>query len=252
MTNLSVNINKLATLRNSRGKNRPNLLEYTRVILDQGITSITVHPRPDERHIKRADVYSLAQLLRSTPEAVEFNIEGYPSVDFIKLVKEVKPTQCTLVPDPPEALTSNAGWDVYAHFDALSKVRKDLGDEIRLSLFINPFDYLNREEQTAKHLRDIGTHRIELYTEAYADAFGSSEQDEVLAVYKNFAFICYEYGLDINAGHDLDLNNLPLLLKEIPCIAEVSIGHALMSDALLWGLPETIARYQQAVSSNQF
>ncbi len=248
MTCLSVNINKIATLRNARGKNTPNLLQFTRRLLELGIASITVHPRPDQRHITRQDVYHIAALLaRQTTKNIEFNIEGYPSADFLALVNEIKPTQCTLVPDPPEALTSNAGWKLFGEEQFLNSIRALIPAQTRISLFMDPFDYRGEEKCLAALLASAKIDRVELYTEAYADGFGGPEQAALLQVYRQFAEACVQAGLKINAGHDLTSENLPALLDALPCLAEVSIGHALLSDALYWGIEETIRRYTKCL-----
>ena len=234
MTKLSVNINKIATLRNARGGNVPNVC---RVALDCerfGADGITVHPRPDERHIRYADVRELRPLL-----ATEFNIEGYPSPDFIRLVKEVKAHQVTLVPDPPEAVTSNAGWDTVKHLDFLTEVVTDFQQAgIRVSIFTDTD--LKNIEYAAK----TGTDRIELYTEPYAANYPLNKE-EAVAPFVAAAKAAKNLGLGINAGHDLSLENLAYLHSNIPWLAEVSIGHALISDALYLGLEKTIAEYKR-------
>lgn len=235
-TQLSVNVNKLATLRNSRGKNNPDVLKTTLDIIAYGAQGITVHPRPDERHIRRTDVYQIAKNI-----TVEFNIEGYPDPAFLALVKEVKPAQCTLVPDDPQVLTSNAGWQISKHADFLKSVVADLHQEnIRTSLFIDPYDLTAKEME---QLKGIGTDRIEFYTEKYADHFGTAEQAQVIAVYAQAAQSLHALGIEINAGHDLNLLNLRTFVQEVPYVKEVSIGHALICDALYFGLEETIQRY---------
>lgn len=249
MTQLSVNVNKLATLRNSRGKNTPNLLEFSERILTLGVMGLTVHPRPDGRHIRKNDVFELKQLIQrwqvKSPH-VEFNIEGYPSEDFMQLIEAVQPEQCTLVPDPPEALTSNAGWDLVKNFKQLCEVTHRLGKTCRTSLFVEPSEFNNEQ---ADALRNIKPHRIELYTEAYADAFGHNNCSEILELYKSTANIAKNHGIGVNAGHDLNQENLKLLIKTIPWIAEVSIGHALFCEALEQGLPTTIRSYQAILAS---
>jgi pyridoxine 5-phosphate synthase len=236
MTQLSVNVNKLATLRNSRGKNNPDVLKMTLDIISYGAQGITVHPRPDERHIRRKDVYDIAPKIN-----VEFNIEGYPDKDFLVLAKEIRPAQCTLVPDPPNVLTSNAGWNIEKNLDFLKKVVSVLQSYgIRTSLFVDPYTLSSHDIEL---LKVIGTNRVELYTEAYAQNYGTSKEGEVLAVYKKAAAAINQLGIDLNAGHDLSLENLSAFVKAIPAIKEVSIGHALICDALYFGLKETIARY---------
>jgi pyridoxine 5-phosphate synthase len=236
MTKLSVNVNKLATLRNSRGKNNPDVLKTTLDIISYGAQGITVHPRPDERHIRKTDVYDIARNIN-----VEFNIEGYPDKDFLALVKDVKPAQCTLVPDPPHVLTSNAGWQIEENVDFLTQVVNELQDVgIRTSLFICPFHLSLKEIEL---LQIIGTDRIELYTEDYANNYGTEASAQTLARYQQVANAVNEIGIALNAGHDLSLVNLQYFVKEIPTIEEVSIGHALICDALTYGLQETIKRY---------
>lgn len=236
MTNLSVNVNKLATLRNSRGKNNPDLLKTVLDIIAYGAEGITVHPRPDGRHIRRQDVYDIASNIN-----VEFNIEGYPNKNFLELVKDVKPAQCTLVPDPPEALTSNAGWKIQENLDFLKKTVESLHESgIRTSLFIDPENITPKEIDL---LKIIGTDRVELYTESFANAFGTSDAERITGIYKRVAGNVAALNIGINAGHDLNLLNLRELITTIPSIAEVSIGHALICDALYFGLKETISRY---------
>jgi len=232
MTKLSVNINKIATIRNARGGNNPNVVQVAKDCERFGAQGITVHPRPDERHITRQDVYDLKKVV-----STEFNIEGYPDERFMAMVKEVKPEQATLVPDPPGVLTSNAGWDTVSHENFLKKVISELkAAGIRVSIFVAP--EIDMIEGAAK----VGTDRIELYTEMYASAY---EEDKVRAIadYKFAAARAKELGLGINAGHDLDLNNLAYLKQEIPFMDEVSIGHALICDALYLGLENTIQLY---------
>ncbi|MBA2650027.1 MAG: pyridoxine 5'-phosphate synthase [Legionella sp.] len=236
MTKLSVNVNKIATLRNSRGKNHPNLLQYTLDIIHFGAQGITVHPRPDGRHIQYADVYTIAHAID-----VEFNVEGFPDEVYLKLVQEVKPTQCTLVPDPPQTLTSNAGWALVDNQIFLKDTVRRLQDfGIRTALFVDPFTLTAKELDA---LAIIAPDRIELYTEAYADAFATDTVDEILNVYKTAAAHINQLGIALNAGHDLNLKNLRPFIQAIPNIQEVSIGHALISDALYFGLKETISRY---------
>ena len=232
MTKLSVNVNKIATLRNARGGNNPNLVKVALDAERFGAQGITVHPRPDERHITTQDVYDLKAAVTT-----EFNIEGYPDERYLKIVKEVKPEQATLVPDPPEALTSNAGWDTIKHKDFLTEVIAELKSEgIRTSIFAAP------DTAIIEGAAAIGTDRIELYTEMYATAYGQGPA-EAVADYKQAAERAKSLGLGVNAGHDLDLNNLKYLKQEIPFMDEVSIGHALVCDALYLGLENTIQLY---------
>ncbi|MCD8265197.1 MAG: pyridoxine 5'-phosphate synthase [Tannerellaceae bacterium] len=236
MTKLSVNINKVASIRNARGGNVPDVLKIAQDCEAYGAEGITVHPRPDERHIRYSDVYGLKLLIRT-----EFNIEGYPSDSFTKLVLEVKPTQVTLVPDAPDAITSNAGWDAKANFDLL----KDLVDiynnaGIRTSIFVGTD--LQNMEWAAK----TGTDRVELYTEPYA-TFYPAGKEQAAAPFIEAARHAKALGLGVNAGHDLSLENLAYLHQQIPWLAEVSIGHALICDALYYGLEKTIALYKDCL-----
>jgi pyridoxine 5-phosphate synthase len=239
MTKLSVNINKLATLRNARGGNNPDLILWAQKIEAFGAQGITVHPRPDERHIRRHDVLELKPVVKT-----EFNIEGYPSLDFLELIEEVQPEQCTLVPDPPHVLTSNAGWnlDNPKHLEVLTEMLPRLSQTSRVSVFVEP------ETMSHKHaskIKDLGASRVELYTEAFAK---EPEDNEVCAKYRICADQALEADLELNAGHDLDLINLPLLTKLIPEIKEVSIGHALICDALEYGMEQTIQKYLAALT----
>ena len=232
MTRLSVNINKIATLRNARGGNNPDLLQIARDCERYGAQGITVHPRPDERHITTEDAYSLKEVVTT-----EYNIEGYPDERFLKMMKEIKPEQATLVPDPPHVLTSNAGWDTVKNFDLLKEICQEIKAEgIRVSIFIEP------KAQLIEHAAKLGTDRIELYTEPYADRY-SENKTKAVANFKEAAQIAQKLGLGINAGHDLSLENLAYLKEEIPFLDEVSIGHALICDALYYGLENTIQMY---------
>ena len=236
MTRLSVNINKIALLRNSRGRDFPNLVEFAERLLELGCKGITVHPRPDERHITRRDVYDLADLLHNR-EDVEFNIEGYPSSEFLDLVLDTKPNQCTLVPDKPGQLTSDHGWDVPANQALLKNVLQRLREAgIRSSLFMEP------DKAAIGHAAAVGADRIELYTEAYAQDFTTPRSTRTWRRYRDAALHAHGLGLGINAGHDLDLSNLGRFL-EIPHILEVSIGHALVVESIRFGLPQVIDRY---------
>lgn len=237
MTKLSVNINKIATLRNSRGGDMPNVLKVALDCERFGADGITVHPRPDERHIKFADVHDLKPALTT-----EFNIEGYPSVQFIEMVCTIKPAQVTLVPDAPDAITSNAGWDTLKYKDFLKEIIKEFKKhQVRTSLFVNPV------VEEIKHAADTGTDRIELYTEAYAKYFISGKE---LAIepYLKASLKANELGLGINAGHDLNLDNLKYFSQTIPQLLEVSIGHALIADALYYGLENTIQMYKRQLA----
>lgn len=236
MTVLSVNVNKIALLRNSRGRNYPDLLQFVRSILALGVKGITVHPRQDERHVTRQDVLEITALLREHPD-VEFNIEGYPSAQFLDLVERVRPAQCTLVPDAPEQLTSDHGWSLPSSAAQLKPALARLRDSgVRSSLFLDPVPDL------LDHVLEVGADRIELYTEAYANAFASAAQDTVWAEYAATAARANALGLEVNAGHDLDLQNLARFL-EIPQIAEVSIGHALIVESLQQGMDSVIRQY---------
>ncbi|MCC6818919.1 MAG: pyridoxine 5'-phosphate synthase [Bacteroidia bacterium] len=240
MTKLSVNINKLATIRNSRGGNNPDILQYASKIESYGAHGITVHPRPDQRHIRYEDVYALKQVVKT-----EFNIEGYPSEEFVKMVLEVKPTQVTLVPDPPEALTSNNGWDTQMHLEFLKTIIERFKEEqIRTSIFLNP------DPKMLESAQATGTDRIELYTESYASQFNSNKEIAIQP-YLETAKFATNMGLGVNAGHDLDLKNLSYFAKTIPELLEVSIGHALICDALEYGMSNTVRMYLNQLDSNK-
>jgi pyridoxine 5-phosphate synthase len=238
MTRLSVNINKIATLRNSRGGDNPNLIQVAKDCERFGAEGITVHPRPDERHIRYQDVYDLSQIVTT-----EFNIEGNPKEEkFVALVLATKPHQVTLVPDALNQLTSDHGWDTIKEQAYLKEIIarfKNTG--IRVSIFVDPIETMVRAAATT------GTDRIELYTEAYARTFAAGHKEEAVAPYVKAAAVAKELGLGINAGHDLDRFNLAYLVKAIPYIDEVSIGHALISDALYLGLENTVQLYKRAL-----
>ena len=241
MIKLSVNLNKIATLRNARGGDQPNVVRAAQTCIDAGCHGITVHPRPDGRHIRYQDVRDLAALL-ADHSGIEFNIEGYPSTEFLDLVCQVRPTQCTLVPDPPDVLTSNAGWDLSGDVTWLGQVLRRLHDNgIRTSLFLDP------DSDQVRRAKDIGTDRIELYTEQYARLFGSAEQDQVYAAYHTAAQAAQAADLGLNAGHDLNLENLPYFAEHLPGLLEVSIGHALICDALCMGLVSSVKAYLNAL-----
>jgi pyridoxine 5-phosphate synthase len=232
MTKLSVNINKIATLRNARGGNIPNVVEVAQKIESYGGQGITVHPRPDERHITYRDVRDLAPLLKT-----EFNIEGNPIAKFINLVLEVKPAQVTLVPDAEDAITSNAGWDTIKHKEFLQDVIQEFKKNgIRTSIFVDP------DEEMIKAAVATGADRIELYTEAYAVAYAHGDKTGV-EPYSRCAELAHKLGLGINAGHDLSLDNINYFQKKVPHLDEVSIGHALIAEALYLGLETTIKKY---------
>lgn len=230
---LSVNINKIATLRNARGGNVPNLVKVALDIEKFGADGITVHPRPDERHIRYQDVLDLKEVLTT-----EFNIEGYPNHKFIDLVMRVKPTQVTLVPDPPGILTSNEGWKVKEHASFLTPIIKNFQEAgIRVSLFLEP------KETRVEEAKEVGADRIEFYTGHYAHDYVNKEV--AVAPYVKAAQKAVEVGLGINAGHDLSLENLAYFASQLPKLDEVSIGHALISDALYLGLEETVKQYKE-------
>jgi pyridoxine 5-phosphate synthase len=234
MVRLSVNINKIASLRNARGGAIPDPVEAALKLQSWGAEGITVHPRPDERHIRYADVRALRPKL-----SVEFNIEGFPSDDFIELCREVKPDQITLVPDPPGVLTSNAGWDVRKRLDELSNAIGRLREtEARISIFLNP------EPEQVPFALAAGADRIELYTEAFARGF-SEDRHAAIEPYVRTAKRASEQGLGVNAGHDLNLDNLRFFAAAIPELLEVSIGHALISDALYFGLENALRMYRR-------
>jgi pyridoxine 5-phosphate synthase len=237
MTALSVNINKVATLRNARGGTMPNLLEVTKDLQRYGAQGITVHPRPDQRHIRYEDVRSLPEILTT-----EFNIEGNPIPKFVDLVMKVKPAQVTLVPDAVDALTSNAGWDTIKNQDFLKEIIKKFQSEgIRTSIFIDPV--LDQIEGAAA----TGTDRIELYTEAYAADY-TRNREIAIAPYVAASERANELGLGINAGHDLNLDNIAYFAKRIPSLLEVSIGHALICESLYLGFENVIPMYLQRLS----
>lgn len=234
---LSVNINKIATLRNARGEDRPSLEKVAVDCQHFGAEGITVHPRPDERHVRRADVFSLRPLVK-----VEFNIEGYPSADFLDLVVKVRPEQVTLVPDAADALTSSAGWDVAPHGEFLTSVVERLKEAgIRSSIFVGT------DPDNIRAAAATGTDRVELYTKPYADGF-AKDPEAAVAPYVEASLTAHNLGLGVNAGHDLNLDNLAYFRQALPWLHEVSIGHALVCDALYLGLEETIRRYRAALS----
>lgn len=237
MTSLSVNINKFATLRNARGGNNPDLVQVAIDCQRFGANGITVHPRPDERHIRYADVYEISKMITT-----EFNIEGNPCEEkFIELVLDVKPTQVTLVPDSIDQLTSNHGWDTILHKVFLQHtIARFKEANIRVSIFVDP------SEEMISHAKDTGTDRIELYTEMYASAY-LNDPEKAAAPYINAAKMARRVNLELNAGHDLDLNNLAFFAKHLPGLKEVSIGHALVCDALYLGLDNTIQMYKRCL-----
>ncbi|MCR5820109.1 MAG: pyridoxine 5'-phosphate synthase [Bacteroidaceae bacterium] len=233
MTKLSVNINKVATLRNARGGNNPDVLQVAKDCERFGAQGITVHPRPDERHIRYQDVRDLRPIVNT-----ELNIEGNPISEFIALVLETKPTQVTLVPDGHDQITSNHGWDTRTHIDFLSDVTSRFkAAGIRVSIFVGA------EEMMVEYAARAGADRVELYTEPYAKAY-ATDRDAAIAPFIRAAKVARDFGLGLNAGHDLSLENLAFYIEQIPWTDEVSIGHALICDALYLGLEETIRRYR--------
>ena len=233
MTKLSVNINKVATIRNARGGNTPDVLKFAKNCELFGAEGITVHPRPDERHIRYQDVRDLRKIVTT-----ELNIEGYPCESFVNLVKEVVPHQVTLVPDPPEALTSNAGWDTVKNEAFLTDIVSQFHEYgIRVSIFVDT------DERNIRNAVKTGTDRVELYTEPYAANY-SLDRERAVADFVRAASVAAECGLKVNAGHDLSLLNLKYFHEQIPFLAEVSIGHALISDALYLGIEKTIQEYK--------
>lgn len=236
MTVLSVNLNKIALLRNSRGRDFPNVVDFARKFYDLGVRGITIHPRQDERHITRQDALNLGRLA-SDLRNIELNIEGYPSEEFLKLVERVNPTQCTLVPDSPSQLTSDHGWDLTTHLDQVRDTCLRLNSAgIRSAIFLDP------EKDQIRIAPNTGTNRIELYTEEYAATYGTKENDQVFQKFKEAAMLAQELGLGVNAGHDLDLVNLSRFLG-IDGILEVSIGHALTVESIEKGMGEVIGKY---------
>jgi len=232
MIRLSVNINKIATLRNARGGNNPDVIKAAVDCERFGAQGITVHPRPDERHIRYNDVVALKDIVKT-----EFNIEGYPDERYLKIIREVKPAQATLVPDPPQAITSNAGWDTKANETFLKEVVEEIKSTgVRVSIFVDPIP------QMVEGAKKVNSDRVELYTEPYAHEF-LRNKEAAIRPYKESAALAYEAGLGINAGHDLSLENLNFFTQNIPNLDEVSIGHALICDALYFGLENTIQLY---------
>lgn len=238
MTRLSVNINKIATIRNARGGNIPDVEKASLKCEEYGAEGITVHPRPDERHIRYEDVRQLKPILSK-----ELNIEGYPGISFLQLVTEVKPEQVTLVPDPPHALTSSQGWDTIENEEVLKEVVQELKKNgIRTSIFIET------DEKMIRNAANTGVDRVELYTEPYARQF-NEDREKAIAPFIKAAEAAHKAGLGLNAGHDLDLNNLRYFVENIPHLMEVSIGHALISDALYFGLEKTIQLYLDEIKA---
>ena len=240
MTKLSVNINKIATIRNARGSNTPNVVQVAIDCERFGAQGITVHPRPDERHITLKDVYDLKEVVKT-----EFNIEGYPDERFMKIIQNIRPAQATLVPDPPNVLTSNTGWDVIHNESFLQEIIAELKEMgVRTSLFLNP------DLKQLEKVKLVGADRIELYTGPYAENYAINKE-EAVREYVEVSKEALNLGIGINAGHDLSLENLAYLIREIPEIDEVSIGHALISEALYLGLENTIQRYLYEIEKGQ-
>ena len=234
MTNLSVNINKIATLRNARGGNMPNVVQAAIDCQRFGADGITIHPRPDERHITNRDVYEIKEVINT-----EFNIEGYPSEKFVKMVLDVKPEQVTLVPDAIDVITSNNGWNTIENQTFLTEIIGEFkNNNIRTSIFVNP------QGEMVEGAKKCGSDRVELYTESYANMF-EIDRSQAIKSYINAAEIANKCNLEINAGHDLNLQNLSFFVKTIAYVSEVSIGHALISDAIYLGLENTIQMYKR-------
>lgn len=232
LTKLSVNINKIATIRNARGGNTPNVVQAAIDCERFGAHGITIHPRPDERHITTQDTFDLAEVV-----STELNIEGYPDQRFMDMIAQIKPAQATLVPDPPHVLTSNAGWDTETHLETLTKIISEIKSHgVRTSIFVDT------ELKNIRYAAKTGVDRIEFYTGPYAEHYPIN-REEAIAPYVTAAKLAHELGLEINAGHDLSLDNLAYFKEKIPHLAEVSIGHALISDALYLGLENTIQLY---------
>ena len=237
MTRLSVNINKIALIRNARGHDMPNVVQFAKDLERFGAEGITVHPRPDERHVKYQDCHDLKPIVET-----EFNIEGYPNERFLEMVAKVKPHQCTLVPDSPEAITSDAGWDTVNNKTFLAEIVQFLHKHgCRVSLFIDPI------EERLKAAKELGVERIEFYTGPYAWNY-STDREKAIAPYREAALICNDIGLGINAGHDLNLTNLKYFKDQIPNLLEVSIGHALVCDALYYGIENTVQLYKRQLN----
>jgi pyridoxine 5-phosphate synthase len=243
VTKLSVNLNKVALLRNQRDVGYPSVLDGARMVVAAGARGITVHPRPDERHVRRSDVTELAALIAAEfPPGIELNVEGYPSADFIALIAEVHPDQVTLVPDAPDQSTSDHGWDLKESFRSLRSVIPKLKESgARISLFMDP------DPGAIAVAATVGADRIELYTGPYAQAFAGGEAGPFLRRYADAARAAEEAGLGVNAGHDLNLDNLPAFCHAVPQLAEVSIGHAITADALRIGFPAAVEAYLRAL-----
>ena len=236
MTSLSVNLNKIALLRNARGRDYPNVIDFAQKMIALGVHGITVHPRQDERHATRQDTRDLAALIKEY-DGVEFNVEGYPSDEFMALIDETRPDQCTLVPDGPDQITSDHGWDMHQHKQLITELAENLKQmEVRSSVFLDP------DPEQVILASSCGIDRIELYTEKYAVDYPSERRSTTFKLYKKAAKIARKAGLGVNAGHDLDLNNLAFFLQ-IPEILEVSIGHALTIECIEQGMDKVVGRY---------
>ena len=240
MTRLSVNINKVATLRNARGGNTPDIIQVAIDCEKFGAEGITVHPRPDERHITKQDVYDLKKVVRT-----EFNIEGYPDDRYIHIIEDIKPEQATLVPDAPDQLTSNHGWDTIKHQKELSEIVAHLRKYCRVSVFVDA------REDMVKAAKDCGADRVELYTQSYAENYFKNRKEAIESFVKA-AETAKKESLGLNAGHDLSLDNLEYFHQMIPWLDEVSIGHALISDSLYYGLYSTIQLYKKCLRENNY
>lgn len=245
MTKLSVNVNKVATLRNTRAVGYPDVARAARICLDAGAQGITVHPRPDQRHIRPADVYDIAELLKRYP-GVEYNIEGNPFHGLVEFAQKVRPDQCTLVPDEVNVSTSDQGWDMRKDAERLRPVIRDLhACGSRVSLFMD----IRADEEAVRLARDVGAERIELYTGTYAEQHAEGKGESSAQEYARVARWALAAGLGVNAGHDLNLDNLTYFLRNVPNVLEVSIGHAVISDALEYGLAETVRKYLAAIDA---
>jgi len=242
MTQLSVNLNKIALLRNARGMNVPKVMDFAQMCVECGAHGLTVHPRPDQRHATYQDVHELAAFCQGLPD-VEFNVEGYPTADFLKVVKSANPDQCTLVPDAPDQITSDHGWNTLSENHFLRPILTNLKEHgIRSSIFLDP------DVSLIPSAAETGADRVELYTEEYARTTGKKNQDEVFEKYQKTAALAQQYGLGVNAGHDLNKQNLGRFLT-IPAILEVSIGHALIVEALMDGFRNTVKAYVSIVQA---
>lgn len=246
-TKLSINLNKVALLRNQREMPYPSVTEAARIVLEAGANGITVHPRPDERHIRRQDARDISEMLRANYNgSIEYNIEGYPTEDWVTLVKELKPNQATLVPDPPDAQTSDHGWDIETNRAFLESVIEDIqGAGIRVSLFVDA------DPEAVRLAKSVGADRVEIYTGPYGFAFGKDDEEEQFQRIVAAARAAHETGLGLNAGHDLNLENLPKLRRALPWLQEVSIGHAFTADALRLSYSGAIEAYLRALDTDE-